>query len=163
GSTSRSSCGRSSLSSEIATPTSSRPGRLRGRGCPTSARSTLAGLVLVAAIAALGTADVAAAQAPIGGAPGQAKPTARAEARPTPGPSAFFLSRYLATALDPTVPLASGGLLRGRVLDWRGIGLNAFRLQARGPVGQIETSTTADGQYTLVNVAPGEYELSLPD
>jgi hypothetical protein len=82
---------------------------------------------------------------------------------PTPGPSAFFMSRYLATAIDPTVPLSSGGLLRGRVLDWRGIGLNAFRIQARGPVGQIETSTTADGQYTIVNVAPGEYEVSLPD
>ncbi|HEY3109383.1 MAG TPA: carboxypeptidase-like regulatory domain-containing protein [Chloroflexota bacterium] len=82
---------------------------------------------------------------------------------PTPGPSAFFLSRYMATALDPMLSLSAGGVLRGRVLDWRGIGLNAFRIQARGPVGQVETSTTADGQYTMINMAPGEYEVLLPD
>jgi hypothetical protein len=82
---------------------------------------------------------------------------------PTPGPSAFFLSRYMATALDPTLSLGAAGVLRGRVLDWRGIGLNAFRIQARGPTGQVETSTTADGQYTMVNMAPGEYEVLLPD
>jgi hypothetical protein len=59
--------------------------------------------------------------------------------------------------------LGSAGALRGRVLDWRGIGLNAFRIQARGPAGQVETSTTADGQYTMLNMAPGEYEVLLPD
>jgi hypothetical protein len=82
---------------------------------------------------------------------------------PTPGPSAFFLSRYMATSLEPALSLSSGGVLRGRVLDWRGIGINAFRIQARGRVGQVETSTTADGQYTMVNLAPGEYEILLPD
>jgi hypothetical protein len=82
---------------------------------------------------------------------------------PTPGPSAFFLSRYLATSLEPSLTLNAGGMLRGRVLDWRGIGLNAFRVQARGRVGQLETSTTADGQYTITNVAPGEYDVLLPD
>ena len=35
---------------------------------------------------------------------------------PTPGPSAYFLSRYMATALDPTLALSPGGVLRGRVL-----------------------------------------------
>lgn len=82
---------------------------------------------------------------------------------PTPGPSAFFVSRYLATSMDPLIPLGGSGVLRGRVVDWRGIGLNNFRVQATGPRGQVETFTTADGQYTMVNMAPGEYDVGLPD
>lgn len=82
---------------------------------------------------------------------------------PTPGPSAFFVSRYLATAMDPLIPIGGSGVLRGRVVDWRGLGLNNFRVQATGPRGQVETFTTADGQYTMVNMAPGEYDVGLPD
>lgn len=83
---------------------------------------------------------------------------------PTPAPGAYFRSRYLASVPDPSIPLASGGgVLRGRVVDWRGIGLDRFRIHISSPVGQMETATTGDGQYTFQNVPPGAYDVALPD
>ena len=83
---------------------------------------------------------------------------------PTPAPGAYFRSRYLALVPDPAVSLSSGaGVLRGRVLDWRGIGLDRFRLLAVSERGQVETSTLGDGQYTFQNLPPGMYEVTLPD
>ena len=83
---------------------------------------------------------------------------------PTPAPGAYFRSRYLGSVPDPSIQLATGaGVLRGRVVDWRGIGLDRFRVHIAGPAGQAETATTGDGQYTFQNVAPGQYEVVLPD
>jgi len=83
---------------------------------------------------------------------------------PTPAPGAFFRSRFLAVAPDPSIPAASGaGAIRGRVVDWRGIGIDHFRLHVVGEKGQAETTTLGDGQYTLLNVPPGTYDVELPD
>jgi hypothetical protein len=83
---------------------------------------------------------------------------------PTPAPGAYFRSRYLASVPDPSIPLQSGGgILRGRVVDWRGIGLDRFRIHAVSDKGQMETATLGDGGYTFLNVPPGMYEVVLPD
>jgi hypothetical protein len=82
---------------------------------------------------------------------------------PTPAPSAHFASRYVAMVADP-IPAAPGaGALRGRVLDWRGIGQSNFRVHAVGERMQAEGVTSADGQYSIAGLAPGAYEVSLTD
>lgn len=82
---------------------------------------------------------------------------------PTPAPSAHFASRYVAMVADPSPVVPGAGALRGRVLDWRGIGQSNFRVHAVGERMQAEGITSADGQYTIVGVAPGSYEVSLAD
>lgn len=83
---------------------------------------------------------------------------------PTPAPGAYFRSRYMASVPDPSIALQSGaGVLRGRVVDWRGIGLDRFRVHAVSDRGQMETSTLGDGGYVFQNVPPGLYEVVLPD
>jgi hypothetical protein len=64
----------------------------------------------------------------------------------------------------PSAPFVSGaGGLRGRVLDWRGIGQANFRVHAAGERMQAEGVTSADGQYQISGLAPGPYELRLVD
>jgi hypothetical protein len=82
---------------------------------------------------------------------------------PTPAPSAHFASRYVAMVADPTPAVPGAGALRGRVLDWRGIGQANFRVHAVGERMQAEGVTSADGQYTIPGLAPGSYEVSLAD
>ena len=82
---------------------------------------------------------------------------------PTPAPSAHFASRYVAMVADPTPAAPGAGALRGRVLDWRGIGQSNFRVHAVGERMQAEGVTGADGQYSIPGLAPGAYEVSLAD
>jgi hypothetical protein len=82
---------------------------------------------------------------------------------PTPAPSAHFASRYVAMVGDPTAAALGTGAVRGRVLDWRGIGQSNFRVHAVGERMQAEGVTSADGQYTIAALAPGAYEVSLTD
>jgi hypothetical protein len=82
---------------------------------------------------------------------------------PTPAPSAHFASRYVAMVADPSPVVPGAGALRGRVLDWRGIGQANFRVHAVGERMQAEGVTSADGQYTIPGLAPGAYEVSLAD
>ncbi|TAK21026.1 MAG: carboxypeptidase regulatory-like domain-containing protein [Chloroflexota bacterium] len=82
---------------------------------------------------------------------------------PTPGPSAFFTSRYVASTIDPTPIPRGAGALRGRVIDWRGIGLQGFRVQVHGDAAQADAVSSADGQYTISGIPPGPYEIALPD
>ena len=82
---------------------------------------------------------------------------------PTPAPSAHFASRYVAMVADPSPVAPGAGALRGRVLDWRGIGQANFRVHAVGERMQAEGVTGGDGQYTIPGLAPGAYEVSLAD
>jgi hypothetical protein len=82
---------------------------------------------------------------------------------PTPAPSAHFASRYVAMVADPAPAAPGAGALRGRVLDWRGIGQSNFRVHAVGERMQAEGVTSADGQYSITGLAPGAYEVSLTD
>jgi hypothetical protein len=82
---------------------------------------------------------------------------------PTPAPSAHFISRYVAMVTDPTPTTLGSGGLRGRVLDWRGIGQANFRVHAVGERMQAEGVSSADGQYQIVGLAPGNYEVRLAD
>jgi hypothetical protein len=82
---------------------------------------------------------------------------------PTPAPSAYFVSRYVAIVTDPTPSTLGTGGLRGRVLDWRGIGQGNFRVHAVGERMQAEGVSSADGQYQISGLAPGAYEVRLSD
>ncbi|HEY3079679.1 MAG TPA: carboxypeptidase-like regulatory domain-containing protein [Chloroflexota bacterium] len=67
----------------------------------------------------------------------------------------------MVTDLTPTA-LGTGGL-RGRVLDWRGIGQANFRVHAAGGRMQAEGVSSADGQFQIGGLAPGPYEVRLTD
>ncbi len=53
--------------------------------------------------------------------------------------------------------------MRGRVVDWRGLGLQNFRVQVSGDRGQAEAVTTADGHWEVLGLPPGAYDVTLPD
>jgi len=82
---------------------------------------------------------------------------------PSPGPSAFFVSRYIASVPLVAPPKSGSGGIRGRVVDWRGLGLQNFRVQVSGATAQAEAVTTADGHWEVLGLPPGAYEVTLPD
>jgi|DewCreStandDraft_2_1066082.scaffolds.fasta_scaffold12732_3 hypothetical protein len=78
---------------------------------------------------------------------------------PTPAPTGYFVSRYLAAA--PLSGPADAGVIRGRVMDWRGLGVGRLLLRLENGERSWTAFTAVDGFYQFADLPPGVYNLEI--
>jgi hypothetical protein len=79
-------------------------------------------------------------------------------ARPTPLPSGYFVSVYQGQIQAPGL---DKGLIRGRVVDFRGAGIASFPITCTTSGVAYSTATGADGSYAIGGLKSGIYSIAI--
>jgi hypothetical protein len=78
--------------------------------------------------------------------------------RLTPAPTGYFVPSYLGQNAAPGL---ESGVIRGRVLDYRGFGIPNVSVSLAGNNVSLKTSAGADGGFAFGGLKPAVYNLTL--